>query len=151
MPPMKGVLKMHLPVSRLHSLRSWPYDNITLLWFDSVTHSRYNSDCVVILLLEWLLDGTAGPSAGRVQSEPFYPPGKNGNLHSQYEKWDKRYKKKTIGIQFPCNQFHQSHFWIVVKKIQVRISKRIARLDSFQNYFISQNMNWQVMGKGIIV
>lgn len=59
--------------------------------------------------------------------------------------------KKTIGIQFPCNQFHQSHFWIVVKKIQVRISKRIARLDSFQNYFISQNMNWQVMGKGIIV
>lgn len=47
---------------------------------------------VVILLLEWLLDGTAGPSAGRVQSEPFYPPGKNGNLHRQYEKWDKRYK-----------------------------------------------------------
>lgn len=100
---MKGVLKMHLPVSRLHSLRSWPYDNITLLWFDSVTHSRYNSDCVVILLLEWLLDGTAGPSAGRVQSEPFYPPGKNGNLHSQYEKWDKRYQKKkhwnTISMQ----------------------------------------------------
>lgn len=39
----------------------------------------------------------------------------------------------------------------IVKKIKVRISKRIALLNSSRNYFISQNMNWWVMGKEVIV
>lgn len=79
------------------------------------------------------------------------PPGKHGNWYRCHEKWDWRRHKvnwNEISTQSPVCLISGYIF----RRTEVRISKRIALLDSsFQNYFIVQSMNWQAMDKGSVV